>query len=135
MEELSEFHLAVIREDFPLATRLAIEHDEKGKWPPLEVVGDRYWSHLANYCSIDGLKFLHYELKWDLDTKENGDDYQRTLITIFAHNDRMDLVKAMHEMGYHINTNHLQLPICDGPYSDYTPIPRLKEEYSIYCKK
>ena len=128
MDELTDFQKAVVMEDFTLARKLANESE----WPPQYVVGDRYWSHLGFYCSIDSLKFLHYDLKWNLDD-DNGDDYGRTMITVFAYNDQLEKVKAMYDMGYRINMSHRIEPYVDGPWSGPGPLlETLKEVYNEY---
>ncbi len=128
--EFNEFQEAVLDENFILARKLEQEHGSQ--WPPLKVVGDRYWNHLGFYCSINGLKFLHYDLGWDLD-EDNGDDYGRTMITVFGYLDEIEKVKAMHDMGYRVNTGHRQSPYVDGPWSGPGPLNEtMKDVYLQY---
>lgn len=122
------FQIAMIYNQLDTAAMLW-KQTEQDSYP--QVIGDRYWNHLAIFCEVEGLKYLHQVLGWDLGDPSNGDEYGRTLITIFAHDDQEDKVKCLYDMGYRIYP-YSERAYVDGPYTDNTTAPKLSSKYLKY---
>jgi hypothetical protein len=128
MDDLNDFQIALFQSDFALAKQL---HDLNPAWQDTRVVGDRHWQHIAFWCEPDQLRFLHNDLGWDLD-EDNSDEYNRTLITIFAYMDDMERVRTMYDLGYRVNLDHNTTPYRDGQIEPASPLKGLDNKYLVY---